>query len=86
VGPISDPKTTGEGTHKRDQSNSKFTSLLNDALRCAIVPSRHDSFVRPPDIEDTTHGLQKIEHEKGELSHKFNEPSEGQPKTVRQTM
>jgi hypothetical protein len=36
--------------------------------------------VSPPDIEDTTHGLQKIEHEEGELSRGFNERSESQRK------
>ena len=76
----SDPKTIGEETHKGDQADSKFTNLLDDALRRAIAPCRHDPIVSPPGIEDTTHGLQKVEDEKGELSRKFNEPSEGQPK------
>jgi hypothetical protein len=64
-------KTRGEETHKGDQGNSKFTDLLNDALRCAIMPCGHDPLVRPPDIENTAHALQKVEHEKGELSRKF---------------
>jgi hypothetical protein len=83
---LSGRKTIGEETHKGDQGNTKFTDLLNDALRCAIVPCRHDLSVGPLDIEDTTHSLPKIEHEKEKLSSKFNEPDERQPETVRQTM
>jgi hypothetical protein len=60
----------GEETHKGDQGDTKFTNLLDDALRCAIVPRRHDTVVSPLDIEDAAHSLQKIEHEKGELSSK----------------
>jgi hypothetical protein len=73
-------------THEGDQCDSNFTNLLDDALCRAIVPCRDDPVVSPPDIEDTTHGLEKIEHEEGELSREFNEPSEWQWKTVRQTM
>jgi hypothetical protein len=68
---LSGQKTIGEETHKGDQGNTKFTDLLNGALRCAIVPCRHDPLVCPLDIEDTTHGLQKIEHEKEKLSKKI---------------
>jgi hypothetical protein len=64
--------------HKGDQGDSKFTELLNDALRCTKVPCRHDPNVSPLDIEDSTNGLPKIEHEKGELSRIFNEPSKEQ--------
>ena len=45
------------------------------------MPCRHDPIVNPPDIEDTTHGLQKIKRKKGELSRNINEPSEGGLKT-----
>ncbi len=38
------------------------------------MPCGDDPIVSPPDIEDTTHGLQEIEHEEGELSYEFNEP------------
>ena len=62
-------------THEGDQRDANFTELLNDALRCAIVPCYDDPVVSPPDIEDTTHGLQEIEREEGELSRGFNEPS-----------
>ena len=66
---VPDPKTTGEETtYEGHQRDSKFTDLLDDALRCAIAPYRHDPVVGPPDIKDTTHGLQKVEREKGELS------------------
>jgi hypothetical protein len=68
-------------THEGDQGNPNFTNLLDDALCCAIVPYRDNPVVSPPDIEDTTHGLQKIEHEEGELSREFNEPSMGTGKT-----
>jgi hypothetical protein len=54
-------------THEGDQRDSNFTNLLDDALCHAIVPCRDDPSVSPPDIEDTTHGLQKFEHEEGEL-------------------
>jgi hypothetical protein len=76
---VSESETIEEGTHKGDQGDTKFTSLLGDTLRCAIVPCRHDPLVSPLDIEDATHALQKIEYEKGELLSKFNEPSEGRP-------
>jgi hypothetical protein len=72
------PNDIGEESYKDAQSDSDFTKLLNDALRCAIKPSRHDAVVHPPDTEDTTHGLQEIEHKKGELSRRFNEPSKEQ--------
>ena len=65
-------------THEGDKGDTNFTNLLDDALCRAIVPCRDDPVVSPPDIEDTTHGLQKIEHEEGELSHESNEPSEWQ--------
>jgi hypothetical protein len=42
------------------------------------VPCRDDPLLSPPDIEDTTHGLQKFEHEEGELLCEFNQPSESQ--------
>jgi hypothetical protein len=45
--------------------------MLDDILRCAIVPCRHDPLVSPPDIEDTTHALHKIERKKGELPRKI---------------
>ena len=64
-------RTSREETYQRDQRDSKFTSLLDHALRCAIIPCRHDPGVSPPDIEDTTHGLQKVKRKKGELSRKF---------------
>ena len=63
-------------THEGDQRDSNFTNLLNDALCYTIVPCRDDPVLSPPDIEDTTHGLQKIEHEEGKLSREFDEPSE----------
>ena len=63
-------------THEGDQRDSNFTNLLDDALGCAIVPSRDDPVVSPSDIEDTTHSLEKIEHEERELSRDFNKPSE----------
>ena len=65
-------------THKGDQRDSNFTNLLYDALCHAIVPCRDDPVVSPPDIEDTTHGLQKFEHKEEELLRKLNEPSEWQ--------
>ena len=65
-------------THEGDQADSNFTNLLDDALCCAIVPRRDDPVASPPYIEDTTHGLPKIKHEDGELSHESNEPSEWQ--------
>jgi hypothetical protein len=65
-------------THEGDQRDPNFTNLLDDALCCAIVPFVDDPVVSPPDIEDTTHGLQEIEHEEGELSRAFNEPSKWQ--------
>jgi hypothetical protein len=63
-------------THEGDQRDTNFTNLLDDALCCAIVACRDDPVVSPPDIKDTADGLQKIEHEEGELSREFNEPSE----------
>jgi hypothetical protein len=36
--------------------------------------------VTPLYIEDTPHGLDAVGHKKGNLSHKFYEPSKGQPK------
>jgi hypothetical protein len=65
---VSHAKTLGEETHEDDQGHSEFTSLFNNALCCAIVPRRHDPVVSPPDIEDTTNCLQKVECEKRELS------------------
>jgi hypothetical protein len=55
-----------DGKKEGDQRDSNFTNLLDDALCHAIVPCRDDPSVSPPDIEDTTHGLQKFEHEEGE--------------------
>ena len=88
ISELSDPKTIGQVTHQGDQGDSNFTNLLDDALHCAIVPFRHDPVVSPPDIENTTHALQEIEHEKGELSRKFNEPIKRRAaeKVVGQTM
>ena len=64
----SGPKTgRGKKTNEGDQGNSKFTNLLDDALCRAIWSSRDDAVVSPSDIENTTHGLQKVECEKGEL-------------------
>ena len=74
------PEDIGEETYKGDRGDPQFTKLLDDALRCAIVPCRHDPVVSPPNIEDTPHGLEEVEHKKGNLSHIFNEPSKGQPK------
>jgi hypothetical protein len=48
-------------THERDQGDSDFTNLFDSALCCAIGPCRDDPVMGPPDIEDTTNGLQKIE-------------------------
>jgi hypothetical protein len=45
------------GTHESDLCDSKSTDLLDDALRCAIVPRLHDPVVSPSNIEDTSHGL-----------------------------
>ena len=64
-----------KGTHESDQSDSESTNLLDNALRRAIMPRRHDPIVSPPNIEHTSHGLQKVEYKKGELSRKFNELS-----------
>jgi hypothetical protein len=50
---------------------------LDDALCRAVVPCRDDPVVSPPYIEDTTHSLQKVEHEEGELR-EFSEASEWQ--------
>ena len=55
-------------THEGDKADTSFTNLLDDALCCAIVPCLDDPVVSPPDVEDTTHGLQRLEHEEGELS------------------
>ena len=63
-------------THEGNQGDTHFTNLLDDALCCAIVPCRDDPVVSPPDIEDTTQSLQKVEHEEGKLLQEFNEPSE----------
>ena len=68
--------TLGEETHEGDQGDSDFTNLFDKALCCAIVSGRDDPVVSPPDIEDTTNCLQKVEYEKRELSCKFNELSE----------
>lgn len=46
----------------------------------AIVPCCDDPVVSPPDIEDATHGLQKVECEEGELTREFNELSKWQQK------
>jgi hypothetical protein len=53
-----------EETHEGDQGDSDFTNLFDKALCCAIGPCRDDPVMSPPDIEDTTNGLQKIECEK----------------------
>lgn len=68
------------GTYKGDQRNSNFTNLLDDALCRAIVPCCDDPVVSPPDIEDATHGLQKVEREEEKLSREFNELSKWQQK------
>ena len=61
-------RTSGEETHKGDESNTNITDLFNNALCCAIGPCRDDPVVSPPDIEDTTNCLHKVEYEKTELS------------------
>jgi hypothetical protein len=76
-------KTLGEETHEGDQSDSELTKLFDKALCCAIGPCRDDPVVSPPDIEDTTKGLQKVEYEKRELSWKFGEPSKWQQKNCK---
>ena len=58
----------GEESYKNDQGDSDFTNLFDDALRCAIGARRNDPVVSPPDIEDTTKCLEKVEYEKRELS------------------
>ena len=58
-------------THEGDKADSSFINSLDDALCCAIVPCLGDPVVSPPDVEDTTHGLQRIEHEEGKLSREF---------------
>ena len=66
-------------TNEGDQGDANFTNLLDDALYRAIVPRRDDPVVCPPDIEDTAHGLPKVEHEEGKLR-EFSEASESQRK------
>ena len=61
-------KTLGGETHKGDQGDSEITNLLDKSLCCAIGPCSDDPIVSPPDIEDTASCLQKVEHEKRELS------------------
>ena len=61
-------KTLGEETHEGDQRDSEFTSLLDKALCRAIGPRRDDPVVSPPEVEDTTNCLQKIEYKKRALS------------------
>jgi len=63
-------------THEGDQRDSNFTNLLNDALCYKTVTCCDNPVVSPPGFENTIHGLQKIEHEGGELSREFNELSE----------
>lgn len=58
-----------EGTYKSDQRDPEFTSLLNNALGCAIRAHCDDPVVSPSNIKDTAHGLQDIIHKKGKLSH-----------------
>ena len=58
---------SGEETHEGDQGNSEFTRLFDETLCCAIGPCRDDPGVSPPDIEDTTNGLQQVEYEDHEL-------------------
>jgi hypothetical protein len=65
---VSHAETLGEETHEDDQGDSEFTNLCDKALCSAIVPCRDDPVVSPPDVEDTTHCLQKVEYEKRELS------------------
>ena len=71
-----------EETYKGGSGYPQFSYLLNDALCCAIVPCRHNPVVSPPNIKDTPHGLEEVEHKKGNLSHEFNEPSKGRLKTI----
>jgi len=52
---------------KGDQGNPESANLLEDALSCAIGPSRDNPVVSPPNIEYATHGLKNIEYEKGKL-------------------
>jgi len=59
-----------------DQRDSYFTSLLDNALCCAIAPCRDDPVV--------ANCLQKVEYEKRELSCKFNEPSKRQQKNCQE--
>ena len=65
---VSHAKTLGGETHKCDQGDSEITNLFDNALCCAIVPSRDDPVVSPSDIEDTASCLQNFEYEKRELS------------------
>ena len=66
----SDKRNYKKGTNQGDDGSSKGRKLLDDALCCAIWPSRDDSVVSPPDIKDATNGLQDVECEKGGLSSK----------------
>ena len=62
---VSHTNTSSRGeTHEDDQGDSEFTNLLDNALCCAIWPYRDDPVMSPPDIEDTTNCLQKVEYEK----------------------
>lgn len=79
-------ETRGEKTNEGDQGNSKFTNLLDDALCRAIWPSSDNAVVSPPDIENTTHGLQKVERKKGELpANSIHDLSE-EYEAIKQTM
>ena len=73
---VSDTKTSGEETHDGVQGDPEYTNLPDKDLCCAILPCRDGSVMNPPDIKDATHCMQKVKHEKRELSCKFNEPSE----------
>jgi hypothetical protein len=50
-----------DGTNQDAQAFSDFGPLHDYALCCAIRPSCDDSIVRPPDIEEATHGLPHVE-------------------------
>jgi hypothetical protein len=61
--------TTREETHKSDQCSTKGTYLLDDTLCCAIGSRSDLPIVSPSDMQDTTHSMNDIEHQNGELSH-----------------
>jgi hypothetical protein len=86
AGVLQHAKTLGEKTHEGGQGDSDITNLFDKALCCEIEFCCGDPVVNPPDIEDITNCLQKVEYEKRELSKISISRANGSIKTVRQTM